>query len=85
MEEAIERANAYLGAGSDCVYPIFVGLEHAGRLAHEIAGPVNVLWQPGGPLARELEAVGIARVTFGSGLARSALDAAAATAAKMLA
>ena len=85
VEEAIARGNAYLAAGADCVYPIFVGLEHAERLARGIDGPVNVLWQAGGPTARELEAAGVARATFGSGLARAALDGAAAAAAKMLA
>lgn len=84
LDEAIARGNAYLAAGADCVYPIFIGLEHAQRLAREIDGPVNVMWRPGAPSARELEGVGVARITFGSGLAKVALDAAADAAAKML-
>jgi 2-methylisocitrate lyase-like PEP mutase family enzyme len=43
------------------------------------------MWRAGAPSARELEAAGVARITFGSGLAKVALDAAADVAARMLA
>jgi len=49
-----------------------------------IDGPVNVLVSPHEPPLAELAALGVARVTFGSGLARVALDEAARLAAAAL-
>ena len=47
MPEALERANAYLEAGADCVYPIALWEPDAlGRFMSEVAGPVNVAWVP---------------------------------------
>jgi 2-methylisocitrate lyase-like PEP mutase family enzyme len=83
--EAIERGNAYLGAGADCVYPIGAPFEAIGELAAGIDGPVNVLVSPHDPQLAELERLGVARVSFGSGLARVALDEAARLAASALA
>jgi len=82
---AIERGNAYLAAGADCVYPIAAPLELAGALAAGIDGPVNILVPAGDPPLAELERAGVARVSFGSGLARAALDHAARLAAEALA
>jgi 2-methylisocitrate lyase-like PEP mutase family enzyme len=47
--------------------------ETIGRLAAAIAGPVNVLAMPSTPPVAELERLGVARVSVGSGLARAAL------------
>jgi 2-methylisocitrate lyase-like PEP mutase family enzyme len=85
VDEAIERGNAYLAAGADCVYPIAAPLEAAARLAAEIGGPVNLLVPPEDPPLAELARVGVARVTFGSGLGRAALEEAARLAATALA
>ena len=46
------------------------------ELAKRIEGPVNVLATTGTPPVSELEALGVARVTFGSGLTRAAYGAA---------
>ncbi len=70
VAEAVERGNAYLAAGADCVFPIFG--EPVAELVRGIDGPVNVLVRPGTPL-EELARIGVARVTFGSGLAEAAL------------
>jgi 2-methylisocitrate lyase-like PEP mutase family enzyme len=85
VAEAIERGNAYLAAGADCVYPIDAPLDSAAALAGGIDGPVNILVPPRDPPLAELERHGIARVTFGSGLARVALDEAERLAAGALA
>ena len=82
---AIERGNAYHAAGVDCVYPIAAPFEAVGPLAAGIDGPVNILASPQDPPLAELERLGVARVTFGSGLARVALDEAARLAATALA
>ena len=56
-----------------------------GELVTGIDGPVNILVPPEDPQLAELERLGVARVTFGSGLARVALDEAARLAAAALA
>jgi 2-methylisocitrate lyase-like PEP mutase family enzyme len=82
--EAVERGNAYLAAGADCVYPIAAPVDAVEPLVSGIDGPVNVLVSPHDPPLAELAALGVARVTFGSGLARVALDEAARLAATAL-
>lgn len=84
VAEAIERANAYLAAGADCVYPILAPEDAIGRLTEGIGGPVNVLVSPRSPPLDELERLGVARVSFGSGLAAVALAQATELAAAAL-
>jgi 2-methylisocitrate lyase-like PEP mutase family enzyme len=77
IDDAVERANAYLEAGADCVYPIMLAeRERIGDFVQRVNGPVNVMAQPTAPPIDELERLGVARVTFGSGLHRVALAAA---------
>jgi len=85
VEETVERAHAYLGAGADCVYPIFCPTEAIADLARGIDGPMNVLALPGVPGPRELQELGVARLTWGSGLANLAYAAAARVAGAALA
>jgi len=84
VDEAVERANAYLAAGADCTYPIFCPTEHIADLARRIDGPVNVLVRPGVPSPAELQALCVARLTWGSGLASLAYAEAARVAAAAL-
>src|SRR5881394_3350057 len=60
VDEAVERANAYLEAGADCSYPILAPNDSIPALVHRIAGPVNVLVQKGLPSRAELEELGVA-------------------------
>lgn len=69
VDEAVERANAYLAAGADCAYPIFCPAQAVAELAHRIDGPINVLLTRKMPSAAELGVLGAARVTWGAGLA----------------
>lgn len=69
VPEAAERANAYLGAGADCVYPILAPVDSLPALLHRIHGPLNVIAEKGTPSPAELEELGVARITWGSGLA----------------
>jgi 2-methylisocitrate lyase-like PEP mutase family enzyme len=74
VDEAVRRGNAYLEAGADCVFPIMVaGAAAIARLTAEIRGPINVLHREGVPPVAELERLGVARVSVGSGLYRAAL------------
>ena len=85
FDDAVGRANAYLAAGADCVYPIGVtDADVIRRLVEEIRGPINVLARPGVPPIPELEQLGVRRVTVGSGLAQVALGAADGGARELL-
>jgi 2-methylisocitrate lyase-like PEP mutase family enzyme len=77
VDEAVERATAYRAAGADCTYPIFCPVDAIAELAGRIDGPVNVLVVRGGPPPAELERLGVARMTWGGGLAAAALAEAA--------
>jgi 2-methylisocitrate lyase-like PEP mutase family enzyme len=82
LDEAVRRGQLYAQAGADCVYPIAAKGRHAiGRLVDEVGAPLNILAVPGGLSLAELSELGVARVSFGSGLMHIAMDAAAAAAA----
>ena len=72
--EAVERGNAYLEAGADCVFVPFV---HEPRIIAElvraIRGPVNILGGPGAPSVGELAALGVRRVSVGSAPMRAGM------------
>jgi 2-methylisocitrate lyase-like PEP mutase family enzyme len=84
IDEAVERANAYLDAGADCTYPIACPVSAVADLARRIDGPINVLVIPGMPEPSELQNLGVARMTWGSGLATVAYAEAARVAAASL-
>src|SRR4029077_5186032 len=66
VPEALRRANAYLEAGVDCVYPIALWETDAlRRFTSEVRGPVNVARVPQTQPLAELAAAGVARVSWG--------------------
>ncbi len=74
LEQAVQRANAYRQAGADCLFPI--GVSDANTIAslvQAINGPVNILAGSSAPSIHELAQLGVARVSFGSGLMRAVL------------
>jgi 2-methylisocitrate lyase-like PEP mutase family enzyme len=74
VPEALRRANAYLDAGVDCVYPIVLWETDAlRRFITEVRGPVNVVRMPQAPPLAELTAIGVARVSWGHFLHREAM------------
>jgi len=73
-DEAEAVLNAYLKAGADCAFPIVVREPPPiARMVAAVAGPVNILAGPGAPSIPDLKRLGVARVSFGSALARAAL------------
>jgi 2-methylisocitrate lyase-like PEP mutase family enzyme len=79
VDDAVARGRRYAAAGADCVYPIAArGRAAIRRLVQEIGAPVNIVAVPGGLGRSELAELGVARVSFGGGLAELALEAAAA-------
>jgi 2-methylisocitrate lyase-like PEP mutase family enzyme len=66
VPEALRRANAYLEAGVDCVFPITLWEPDAlRRFTSEVRRPVNVVRLPQAPSLAELAALGVARVSWG--------------------
>jgi 2-methylisocitrate lyase-like PEP mutase family enzyme len=66
VPEALRRANAYLDAGADCVFPVVLWEPEAlRRFMAEVRGPVNAIRVPPGPSPTELAALGVARVSWG--------------------
>jgi 2-methylisocitrate lyase-like PEP mutase family enzyme len=84
VDDAVERGNAYLAAGADCVYPILCPPETIADLTGGIEGPVNVVAAPGTPPPAELERLGVARMTWGPMLATAAYAEAARIAGEAL-
>jgi 2-methylisocitrate lyase-like PEP mutase family enzyme len=72
LELALERATAYKAAGADCVFPILVRGEDHIRALIDAVQTVNVLWCTGWPSFDRLAELGVARVSFGSGIQRAA-------------
>jgi 2-methylisocitrate lyase-like PEP mutase family enzyme len=65
VPEALERANAYLAAGADCVYPIALWESEAlRRFMAGVDGPVNVTRVPQMTSLHDVAATGVARVSW---------------------
>ena len=65
VPEALERANAYLEAGADCVYPIGLWETDALRLfMSSVHGPVNVSRVPQISSVADLASLGVSRVSW---------------------
>jgi 2-methylisocitrate lyase-like PEP mutase family enzyme len=72
--EALRRLVAFREAGADCVFaPGLKEAETIGRLVKAVACPLNILAVPGSPSIPELEKLGVARVSVGSGPMRATL------------
>ena len=73
-DETVRRLSAYRDAGADCVFaPGLRDVPTIKRLVGDMKCPVNILAGPGSPSVRELQALGVARVSLGSGPMRTAL------------
>lgn len=70
----VERLNAYREAGADCLFaPGVRDPEIIAALARDVRGPLNILATAGSPPVSELQRIGVARMSVGSGPARAAL------------
>lgn len=72
-EEAITRGRQYKDAGADCFYPILCGTNELREIISQLDMPVNVLATKDTLPMRELEKLGIARLSLGPSLLKSAL------------
>lgn len=74
ISEAIKRANEYIKAGADCIYPVGVlDLETVKILRKEIKAPINILGSAKSVPLKTLQEIGINRISFGPFIFRSLL------------
>jgi len=74
FQEAVRRLVAFRDAGADCVFaPGLKDADTIGRLVKSVQCPLNILAVPGTPPIAELEKLGVARVSVGSGFMRATL------------
>lgn len=72
LDDALDRAAAYLNAGADCVYPILVrSADLAARFVAAVRAPVNLLAHPMTFEPAAARAAGAARISLGTGLWRA--------------
>lgn len=84
IEETVRRAQAYLAAGADGIYPMGVADPEVLRtLCSRINAPINVMAREGLPDLDALGKLGVARVTTATHLATIAYSAARDVAAKL--
>ncbi len=74
LARAIERLSAYRSAGAQSLFaPGVKDRETIGQLARGLDGPLNILAIAGTPPIAELQQLGVARVSVGSGPMRATL------------
>jgi 2-methylisocitrate lyase-like PEP mutase family enzyme len=77
LDEAIRRGNAYAEAGGDCIFYLFLhSAEIIGSLAKEVKAPISILAGPQSPSVSELQDLGVARVSYGSGFLKASITGA---------
>jgi 2-methylisocitrate lyase-like PEP mutase family enzyme len=74
FSETVRRLVAFRDAGADCVFaPGLTDAETIGRLVKAVECPLNILAGVGAPSIPELQKLGVARVSVGSGPMRATL------------
>lgn len=74
LAHAARRLNAYRAAGAGCLFaPGVYDEETIAALVRAVDGPLNILAGPGCPPVARLEALGVRRLSLGSGVMRSTL------------
>ena len=74
FERTVERLRAYREAGADCLFaPGLYDRETIAKLVKAVPAPINILASPACPAMAELEKMGVARVSAGSGIMRAAM------------
>ena len=74
FDRACERLKAYRDAGADCLFiPGIVAEDLIARFVDALQFPINILAVAGTPPVARLKALGVARISVGSGMMRSAM------------
>jgi 2-methylisocitrate lyase-like PEP mutase family enzyme len=84
LDEAIRRGNAYAEAGGDCIFYLNLhSAEIIAKVVKEVKAPVSILAGPQSPSVSELQDLGLARVSYGSGFLKAAISGAQRLAQEM--
>ncbi|MEE2709164.1 MAG: isocitrate lyase/phosphoenolpyruvate mutase family protein [Gemmatimonadota bacterium] len=76
VAETIRRGKAYLDSGADCFYPILIGDTATLKQIHDaVQAPINVLALANTAPMRELEAIGVSRLSLGPGMMKAGMTA----------
>lgn len=76
LAEAVARGNAYAQGGADCIFFLRADAkETIAILVKEVRAPVSILAGPQAPSVRELQDLGVARVSYGTAFHRMAMGA----------
>jgi len=76
LDEAIRRGNAYAEAGGDCIFYLNLHAHDTiSTVVKEVRAPVSILAGPQSPSVSELQDLGVARVSYGSGFLKAAIGA----------
>jgi 2-methylisocitrate lyase-like PEP mutase family enzyme len=74
FDRACERLKAYRDAGADCLFiPGIVAEDLIARFVDALQFPINILAVSGTPPVARLKELGVARISVGSGMMRSAM------------
>ena len=74
FDRACERLRAYRDAGADCLFiPGVVTEDLIARFVEALQFPINILAVAGAPSVARLKQLGVARMSVGSGMMRSAM------------
>ena len=74
FDRTVDRLRAYRAAGADCLFaPGLVDRAIIGKLVKALEAPLNILATQGCPSIPELEALGVRRLSIGSGVMRATL------------
>ncbi len=85
LDEAVRRGNAYAEAGGDCIFYLFLhSAEIIGRIVKEVKAPISILAGPQSPSVSQLQDLGVARVSYGSGFLKAAITGAKRLAQEIL-
>jgi 2-methylisocitrate lyase-like PEP mutase family enzyme len=75
LDEGIRRGNAYAEAGGDCIFYLSLhSAEIIGTVAKEVKAPISILAGPQSPSVSQLQDLGVARVSYGSGFLKAAIS-----------
>lgn len=73
--EAVRRAEAYVAAGADCVYPFgLTDIATVEKMVTAVKAPINVIGRAGMPPVKDWERIGVARISTATGPALATLS-----------
>ncbi len=85
LEEAIHRGNSYAEGGGDCIFYLNLHARDViAKVVKEVLAPISILAGPQSPSVAELQDLGVARVSYGSGFLKAAIGGARRLAREIL-